>query len=195
MTEEETRGQAPTPPEVDQETIDLVFIRVNFEGPRNVYRRQGFCMLGQLEGDYGLYYSCSSAECMGYIVSAEHSKIALAEETLNEMEKKFVESTTDKRSKNYKLIEPLMQKTEEFIQKTQEKSPGLAAMMAMRKTETTAHEWFRENNQQGFIDAYNMVSLRKSDYSKFLAKIAVAIHDEFCKCDKIEFNADGSGGE
>jgi hypothetical protein len=175
--------------------VCLHFIRVNFEGLRNVYHRQGFCVLGQLEGNYGLYYSCSGAECMGYIISAEHSKIALAEETLKETEKKFVESTTDKRSKNYKLIEPLMQKTEEFIQKTQGKSPGLAAMIAMRKTETTAHEWFRENNQQGFIDAYNMVSLRKSDYAKFLAKIAVEIHDEFCKCDKIEFNADGSGGE
>jgi hypothetical protein len=171
------------------------FIRVNFEGARNVYHRQGFCILGQLEGNYGLYHSCSATECMGYILSQEHANIALAEESLNEREKEFVRSTQDKRSKNYKLIEPLMAKTEEFIQQAQQKNAGLASMMAMRKVETTAHEWFRENHGAEFISVYKMVTLRKSDYNKFLAKVALLIHDEFCKCDKIEFRPEGDGGK
>jgi len=36
------------------------FIRVNFDSLYNVTNRQGFCILGQLEGDWGLYVSSGS---------------------------------------------------------------------------------------------------------------------------------------
>ncbi|MDD2246403.1 MAG: hypothetical protein PHC39_04895 [Proteiniphilum sp.] len=169
----------------------LHFIRVNFDSVKNVSYRQGFCILGALVGDYGLCVSRSSADCMGYIFSKEHNDIAVAERALGEDEDKFVKSGGDRRSKNYKLIEPLREETKKFIQATQQKHAGLASMMAMREVEITARNWFRENHQDDYLKVYQMVSLRKSDYNKYLAKVSVMIHDEFCGCDKIEWKPEG----
>jgi hypothetical protein len=171
------------------------FIRVNFEGPKNVMHRQGFCILGGLEGDYGLYYSRSAADCMGFVFSENHAKIASAEETLNENEKEFCRSIRDKRSKNYKLIEPLLAATAKYIDEVKTKHVGYASMLAMHDVEITAHKYYRENHQDEYMNVYNMVDFRKPVYLKFLAKISVQIHNEFCKCDKIEVKKnDGSVG-
>ena len=166
------------------------FIRVNFEGPKNVMHRQGFCMVGRLCGDFSLYYSASETECMAYFLLKEHAEIEIAETTLSESEKEFVRSTEDKRSKNYKTIEPLLNETREFIQKTQKEHAGLAMMMALREVETTAHKWYQENHNDEYMRVYKMVSLKKNDYAKYLAKITMLLHDEFCKCDKIKYTVD-----
>ena len=126
------------------------FIRVNFDSPRNVMHRQGFCILGQLEGNYGLYYSSSGCTtCMGYVFSKEHNEIAVAEQHLSENEKEFCHSIRDKRSKNYKLIEPLLKETQEYIKNVKSEHAGLAYMLSMREVEVTAHKYFREMHSEG----------------------------------------------
>ncbi|MDD3961302.1 MAG: hypothetical protein PHT77_05520 [Bacteroidales bacterium] len=167
------------------------FIRVNFETAQNVMHRQGFCLLGALAGDYGLYYSRSVTDCMGFVFDETHYKIALAETTLEENKKAFCNSIKDRRSKNYKLIEPLMEATTKYIEEVRSKHAGYASMLAMRDVEVTAHKYYRDNHADEYVEVYKMVTLRKADYTKFLAKIAVQIHDEFCKCDHIEFKPEG----
>ena len=163
------------------------FIRVNFEGVKNVVHRQGFCLLGGLEGDYGLCVSRSAAECMGFVFDENHFNITTAEQSLKEAQEKFCESIRDKRSRNYKLIEPMMEATTKYIEDVKAKHVGYASMLAMHDVEITARKYYRENHSDEYMKVYNMVNLRKADYLKFLAKMSVAIHDEFCKCDKIEF--------
>ncbi len=164
------------------------FIRVNFESPMNVMHRQGFCILGQLEGDYHLYYSSGGGTtCMGYVFSQYHNDIDIAERQLNENEKEFCHSIRDKRSKNYKLIEPLIAETQEYIKKVKTEHMGLGYMLSMREVEVTAHKYFRDTHSEEYLKVYQMVTLRKADYNKFLAKIAVKIHGEFCTCNKIEY--------
>lgn len=60
----------------------------------------------------------------------------------------------------------------------------------MREVEVTAHKYYRDVHSDGYLKVYHMVTLRKADYNKFLAKIATLVHDEFCKCDKIEYTGD-----
>ena len=162
------------------------FIRVNNDTAYNVMHRQGFCILGRLEGGYSLYYSCSASECMVFLFNQNHYEITMAEQKLSEDEKAFAHSVNDKRSANYKKIAPLVEETRKYIESVKSKNVGLGTIMAMREAEVTAHKYFRENNQESYLTVYKMVSLRKSDYLKFLAKVSVKIHDEFCKCDKIE---------
>ena len=185
MTPEETLKEIPVTKHCRN---CLHFLRVNFEEVRNVMNRQGFCILGNLKGDYGLYVSFSCVDCMGYIFSQEHDEIHRAEQALKENERVFCESIRDRRSKNYKLIEPLIKETQEYINKVRTEHVGYASMLAMREVEITAHKFYRENNKDEYMRVYKMVSLRKPDYNKFLAKISVAIHDEFCKCDHMCYN-------
>lgn len=164
------------------------FIRVNNETVQNVMHRQGFCILGQLEGNYSLYYSCSASECVGFLLDNAHYDIAMAEQKLSEDEKAFAHLVNDKRSSNFKRIAPLVEETRKYIESVKSKNVGLGTIMAMREAEVTALKYFRENNQERYLDVYKMVNLRKAEYLRFVAKISVQIHDEFCKCDKIEYN-------
>jgi hypothetical protein len=164
------------------------FKRVNAATYDNVTNRRGFCILGGLDGDYSLYISTSSAkDCMGFIFDENHYKITLAERNLSEEMDTFSKSLDDKRTANYKLIEPLLKSTEEFMKTT--KHP-IAWMAAINQVRIIGNQYFRENHQEDFAKVYNMVTLKQADYNKFLAKISVEIHNRFCDCDKIEYNGD-----
>lgn len=63
--------------------------------------------------------------------------------------------------------------------------------MAMREVEVTALKYYREENTDKYLECYKMVTLKKADYLKFVAKISVQLHDKFCDCDKLEFKEDG----
>lgn len=166
------------------------FHRVNFEGVKNVSVRQGFCILGMLEGDYSLFVSSSqSKECEGFLFSERNSQISKAEDELKEGLKEFQNSVQDKRTRNYKLLEPLLKKHESFFKACQN-SPGMAHHLATIKINVIAAEMYRDLNKDKFLEVYNMVSLRKTEYRKFLAQVAVEIHDRFCDCHSIEFTPD-----
>ena len=163
------------------------FIRVNYDTVQNVMHRQGFCILGELEGNYSLYYSCSASECMGFVFDQKHYDIAMAEQALSEGEREFSHSVNDKRSANYKKVAPLIEETRKYIASVKKENVGLGTIMAMREVEVTAHKYYREANTDKYLECYKMVSLKKSEYLRFVAKVSVQLHDEFCKCDKIEF--------
>lgn len=164
------------------------FYRVNFEGVKNVGNRKGFCILGMLEGDYTLFVSSNqSKECEGFLLNVKNSQITKAEKELNEGIKEFQNSVHDKRTRNYKLLEPLLKKHESFFLACQ-KSPGSSHFLANQKTKVLAAEMYRDLNKDRFFEVYNMVNLKNADYRKFLALVAVVIHDKFCDCHSIEFN-------
>lgn len=164
------------------------YIRVNFEGYKNVMNRLGFCLLGQLDGEYSLYLSTSvSKTCMAFILSEKNLAITEAEHQLDKEADTYLETLRDKRTKNYKDIEPLVNACQGFLESTEGAPKGLAWMQAEMKTRTIACEHFRKMNKERFKEIYDMVTLTKSDYSKFLAMLSIEIHDRFCKCDKIGF--------
>ena len=164
------------------------FHRVNFDGVKNVSNRQGFCILGMLEGDYTLFISSSlSKECTGFLFSERNFQISKAEDELKGDLKEFQNSVKDRRTRNYQLLKPLLKQHEAFFQACQ-KSPGMANFLADQKIQILAAELFRDLHKDKFLEVYKMVQLKKADYRKFLAQVSVEIHDRFCDCHSIEFN-------
>lgn len=166
------------------------FQRVNFDDYRNVTNRQGFCILGQLEGSYGLYVSNSrSYDCMGYLFCDEHANITRAENGLSNDMDDFLHSIEDKRTKNCKLIQPVIDAQTEFF-KQDDKYDGPAWLMALQELRRFGGEYFIKINKERYQEVYHMVSLRKTDYNKFLAQVSVEIHNRFCDCDCTEAKGD-----
>jgi len=162
------------------------FQRVNFNGYGNVTNRQGFCMLGQLEGSYHLYISSSvSKDCMGYIFSDEHAEITKAEVELNNDINDFLNSLEDKRTKNSKLAQPIKDAQIEFFKQNDHMWDSMGWISAMQNMRTIGDDYFRQANEEQYKNVYDMVSLRKTDYNKFLAQVSVEIHNRFCDCDCI----------
>lgn len=167
------------------------FIRVNFDNYRNVYNRQGFCILGELKGDYGLYISCSSSkECMGFIISDKNYQITKSEKELSTDCDEYLHSLNDKRTKNYQEILPLLQAHEDFFKRAKDMKSGMAWLMADKKIRSVGYEHFYEGNIKRYKEIYDMVKLKRSDYLKFLAKLSVEMHDKFCSCNKIDYRGE-----
>ena len=165
------------------------FIRVNFDGYYNVTNRQGFCLLGQLEGDWGLYVSSSiSVKCAGFVFSEENAKIHAAERQLTDDMHKFVHSLHDKRTANYKAIKPLIDAHKDFFERTKNDRGDIAWMSADLKIRELGAEHFRKANAERFADVYHLVSLKRVHYMRFLAGVSVQIHDRFCDCSAIHPN-------
>ena len=129
---------------------------------------------------------------MGYVLSKEHYDITFAEKKIDRECEAFAESCEDKRTANYKLIEPLRAETRKYIETVAQKHKGLANIMTMREIRTTAMRYFQEAHKEDYLAIYRMVNLKKSDYLRYIAKITVSLHDEFCDCGKIEFKDQGA---
>jgi hypothetical protein len=161
------------------------FIRVNFETYYNVTNRQGFCLLGQLEGDWGLYVSTSgSHNCAGFIFSEETAKIHAAERELSDDLHDFLHTLQDKRTANYKAIKPLIAARKKFFESVEKARGGIAWMLADHEIRQLGVEHFNAANEERFKEVYHMVSLKKVHYMRFLAGVSVQVHDWFCDCGK-----------
>ena len=159
------------------------FIRVNFNGYRNVTNRQGFCLYGQLEGDWSLYVSTSGEHnCVGFVHSVENARIFEAERKLSKDHDDFIKSLSDKRTTNYKAIKPLMDAHKDFFESIQKERGGIAWMTAHNKIRELGSEHFNDVNAERYREVYHMVSLKKVHYLRFLAGISSAVHDRFCDC-------------
>lgn len=162
------------------------FIRVNFEGYHNVPNRQGFCILGQLEGDFGLYVSSSiSKECMGYVFDKHTCAIAEAEKQLSTDLNQFIHDLEDGRTSTHKLSEPLRIAQKNYIKAFHGSPDGTAGFMAMQILRKEGVDHFRKLHEDRYMNIYRMVSLQKTDYNKFLAQLTHALHDELCVCEVI----------
>lgn len=166
------------------------FIRVNFDGYYNVTNRQGFCILGQLEGDWGLYVSSSiSVTCAGFVFSEENARIHAAERQLSDDLHDFVHSLYDKRTANHKAVKPLIDAHKEFfesIEKQRKERSDIAWLAADQKVREFANKHFEKVNAERYRDIYHMVSLKRAHYMRFLAQVSVKVHDHFCDCDKLD---------
>ncbi|MCK5344861.1 MAG: hypothetical protein KAR20_15730 [Candidatus Heimdallarchaeota archaeon] len=163
------------------------YIRVNDKSANNVGNRRGFCILGQLDGDYGLYISSSvSRECMGFIYDEEVYKISKAEADIKEEERKYLHSLEDRRTNNHKLIKPVYDAHVEYLRASQDKINGTAWVGAIREFRRVACDHFEDINKERFYEIQRMVTLFESDYMKFMAQVSVEIHNRFCKCDCVE---------
>ena len=163
------------------------FMRVNCDSLYNVMNRQGFCILGQLEGDWGLYVSSSiSTKCKGFIYSEENARIHDAERKLSDDLREFIHSLYDQRTANSKAIKPLIAANKEFAKTINERQNDISRMISDLEIRKVGGEYFQRIHKEQYWKVYRMVSLKKSHYLRFLAKISVQIHDEFCECGKIE---------
>lgn len=172
------------------------FIRVNDDSYRNVVNRQGFCLLGCLEGDYSLRVSSSVGnKCMGFIFDERNYQITKAERDLDHEWNEYLQSLHDHRSRNYKDLKPVIEAQKDFYEKAAGLKGGMAFMLQDMKTRGIGCDVFRENHKEQFKEVYNMVSLGKRDYLKFIARVSIEIHDRFCNCDAIAFNEEGKKKE
>jgi len=141
--------------------------------------------LGQLEGDWGLYVSTSgSITCAGFIFSEANTKIHEAERQLSDDIKKFLRSLSDKRTANYKVIEPLIEAHRDFFESVQHERGGIAWLAAQQKIRELGVEHFEKVNTERYREVYHTVSLKRTHYMRFLAGVSMQIHDRFCDCGK-----------
>ena len=164
------------------------FIRVNYDDIKNVSHRQGFCIFGNFEGDYSLRYSKTASDCIGFLFSEKHNHITIAEQNLSKQMQNFERSCEDKRTTEYKQIAPMFEETRNYIQSIGHK--GFAQLAAMNEVKITANKYYREQHREEILAVYRMVSLKKADYLKFLARISLQIHNEYCNCDKLVYIGD-----
>lgn len=125
---------------------------------------------------------------MGFLFSEEHQKITDAETNLTKMMSEFEHRCDDKRTSEYKRIEPMLDETRKYIQSVEHK--GLSMIAAMRETKITANKYYRKEHEKEILEIFRMVKIKKTDYLKFLAKVSLQIHNEYCDCDRLDYIGD-----
>jgi hypothetical protein len=172
------------------------FVRVNQDHFKNVVNRRGFCLLGRLEGDYSLYTNGGNVddECMGYVPDQLIYNIFKAEQDLSNDENNFVSTLGDRRSKNYKLIKPVIDGYENIYKQGRTDHFGINFLWDLNKERMVGREWFYSKNIERYKEVYEMVSIKQTDYNKFISKVSVEIHKWFCDCDCVEFKDDKMEG-
>ena len=122
---------------------------------------------------------------MGYVFDKHTGMIAEAEKQLSTDLNQFIHDLEDGRTSTHKLAEPLRIAQKDYIKAFHGSPDGLAGMMAMQTLRSEAVDHFRKSNARRCIDIYQMISLQKTDYNKFLAQLTYALHDKLCDCEVI----------
>ena len=113
------------------------------------------------------------------------AKITIAEDQLSNDMDDFLYSLEDKRTKNSKLAQPIIDAQTAFFKQNEHMRDSMGWIKALQNMKKIGGNFFIKSNEDQYHEVYNMVSLRKTDYNKFLAQVSVEIHNRFCDCDCI----------
>jgi len=164
---------------------------VLFNKDRNPYRvlnRRGFCLYGQLEGDFSPYISSGRARgCKGYVFSSELEILRQHEKALEKKLSNLLHAIVDRRTKEYKEIKPFLDGLEEYKKVKRAKS-GKRYFTAWKIEENIATKYFQREHDDEYSFLHDAVTLFEHDYNKFISRVLIEVHDRFCDCNKLELN-------
>ena len=165
----------------------ILFNKIN-GGARKVLSRRGMCLYGEFEGDYGLYMSSTSARnCQGYIYNPQMNYIFELHQELRQDLSDLLYAITDKRTKEYRDIKPILDGIDEY-RKVKKSKGGFAFLSAWKIEEKVAAQYHFEKNRDKYRYLHNLVKYTEQTYNKFLAELTIQTHDRFCNCNKLELN-------
>jgi len=146
---------------------------------RNVMNSQGFCSLGQLCGDYGLYISSSSArDCQGFIKDDYNTETREKERELSTAQDDFRFALEDKRTKEYQLVKNRFIDKEEVKKffDMKDKDQWVALHMNRHVVEAFTN-FFYETHQDKFEWLWHRKFISQKDYHIFLNKLRTEFND------------------
>lgn len=165
---------------------------IRFNKDHNSFRvlgRRGFCLYGQLEGDFTPYIGGGKPDCggKGHVFSSENNVLWEHEKALRQKLADMLHAIMDRRTKEYKEIKPILDGIEEYKRVKRAKT-GERYMIAWRIEEKVATDYFHQENWDEYQFLHNAVKLTQHDYYKFISQLIVEMHDRFCDCNKLELN-------
>lgn len=128
------------------------FVLINKDrNPYRVLNRRGFCLYGQLEGDYSLYYSSTqSRDCEGYVFCSELNIIMEHHKALQHGLNELLRKIIDRRSREYKQIKPVLDGIKEYQEVKFSKS-GWGPLTRFKYEEQVATKYYQEKNREEYI--------------------------------------------
>jgi hypothetical protein len=160
-----------------------------------VLNRQGFCLYGQMEGDFSPYIGSSQAgTCKGYVFCSELNILWELEKDLRQKLANLLRAIQDRRTKEYKEIKPFLDGLQEYKEVKHAKS-GDRYFTSWRIEEKIATKYFEREHIDEYKFLFHAVKLFKHDYNKFISRVMVEVHDQFCDCRKLELNLSKRGEE
>jgi hypothetical protein len=146
---------------------------------------QGFCIYGQLEGDFSLYYSTSrSNNCAAFILSEYNNETTKMESELNKKIDTFEYNTHDKRTKEYKLLENKLIRAKDlkvFKEFKNQEGPGSRwiLMRMNNKIQKALKEMLRDIYEDDYKKLQSRKYLSKVQYLRILADLNSEFYNKY----------------
>jgi len=154
------------------------FIRVKEEGDSKTIRRRGFCVLGQLEGDFSLLLDSSrSRNCPAFVLDTYNYETTLKERELDKKWFDFKWKIQDKRTKVYKTVEKLAKELSDCFKLEDAMKKGMAGFIAHGKVLKIAYEYFIKANKKDFDWLRQRKAIDEIKYIKLIGAISKALSD------------------
>ena len=136
-------------------------------GLRGSSRRQGFCVLGQLEGSFELYISSSVAhQCQSFIVDEYNTETTRLENVLGEQLSKVKMKIRDHRSRLYRQFKKFTLETQKEFDLDDKHS-----VWGWIEEERLVGEWFYFTHKKDYKVLHDRLAIPRTDYYAVLATI------------------------
>jgi len=168
------------------------FSRVKEDGDFRKIRRRGFCVLGQLEGNFGLYISSSSAEdCPAFMLDDYNYETTMMEFELAEKWNEFMHRIRDGRTREARELKKVIETMADYLKIENAVSKGIAGIRAHRKAMALAYEYFVEKHEEEFRKLWERRAMNIKDYYNILAAISRVLEDVISKLKEESEDYDG----
>jgi len=163
------------------------FIRVKEEGDFKTIRRRGFCVLGQLEGDFSLLLDASrSGSCPAFILDTYNCETTLKERELSKKWSDFRWKVQDKRTKEHKVVAKLAKELLDCFKLEEALMKGIDGLIAHGKVMKIAYEYFIKANKKDLDWLRQRKAIDGTRYIRLMGAISKALTD---LVEKGEFDA------
>jgi len=148
------------------------FIRVRRNGDFKRIRRQGFCILGELCGDFGLYISSSIAgECKAFVLDEYNHTTTKKEDVLLTKWNDFRYKMSDKRTKEYKQIKGVIGAMDEYLDLYRLSLLDKYTLGLHHKAVGFAYDVFVKLNRKKYKEIFDRKAMRIKKYRRILGTI------------------------
>jgi len=148
------------------------FVRVRGNGDFKKIRRQGFCLLGELCGDFELYIASSrSHECQSFISDNYNHETTKMEDALLNKWYDFEYKIGDERTKEYKQIKGVIGAMNEYLDIWKLSKVDKFTLGLHFKAKGIAYDAFVKMNDKQYKEIFGRKALRMMEYMRILGTI------------------------
>jgi hypothetical protein len=158
------------------------FIRVREDGDFKKIWRRGFCIYGQLQGDFSLYVSSRfAAKCEAFLLSDYNYETTQKEHELNRKWAKFSERVYDRRTREYKAVKQFITKIQEslldYLDLTKAMKFGWVGLKKYQEAMQLAYEYFVQANKEEFEWLWKRRAIPIKEYYRIIGVVTKVLAD------------------